>query len=149
MAKITWLVPGLIEGSGGHRTILQHANFLQRQGHETTIHLENPLGQSDATLRASIKRIFGFEFADVRGGWTRLEPADMVFATIWYSAQTVRDLRIDALQADLADLRVHLKAADDELAALRASRLVRLGLRAGRLLRTVGLGHHDPRLRDH
>lgn len=60
-----------------------------------------------------------------------------------------RDLRIDALQADLADLRVHLKAADDELAALRASRLVRLGLRAGRLLRTVGLGHHDPRLRDH
>lgn len=98
MAKITWLVPGLIEGSGGHRTILQHANFLQRQGHETTIHLENPLGQSDATLRASIKRIFGFEFADVRGGWTRLEPADMVFATIWYSAQTVRDLPFDCIR---------------------------------------------------
>lgn len=60
-----------------------------------------------------------------------------------------RNQRIESLQADVADLRARLTADEDELAALHASRLVRLALGAGRMLRTIGLGHRDPRLREH
>ena len=31
MANIAWFIPQLIEGSGGHRTMLQHAAYLHRQ----------------------------------------------------------------------------------------------------------------------
>lgn len=92
MATIAWLVPSLIEGSGGHRTILQHADYLQRHGHHCTLYMENGNDQSAASLRKAVRRIFGFDFDDVRAGWTQIEAADMVFATIWYSARVVRDL---------------------------------------------------------
>jgi len=60
-----------------------------------------------------------------------------------------RDRRIDALQGDVADLGTRLTAAEAELSALHASRLVRLALRTGRMLRGLGLGTPDPRLREH
>lgn len=91
MATIAWLVPSLIEGSGGHRTILQHADCLQRRGHRCVLYMED-CDRNDLALQKDIRRIFGFEFADVRSGWTNIEPAEMVFATIWYSARVVRDL---------------------------------------------------------
>lgn len=92
MSHIAWLVPSLIEGSGGHRTILQHADFLQRQGHRCTLYMENESGISAADLRKSVRRTFGFDFDDVRVGWSEIQPVDMAFATIWYSARVVRDL---------------------------------------------------------
>ena len=98
MAHIAWLVPSLIEGSGGHRTILQHADFLQSQGHRCTLYMENGSDLSSANLKKSIPRIFGFEFEDVRAGWNTIEPADMVFATIWYSARVVRDLAFPCIR---------------------------------------------------
>lgn len=97
MATIAWLVPSLIEGSGGHRTILQHADCLQRRGHRCVLYMEDHDRQGSA-LQKDIHRIFGFEFADVRPGWTNIEPADMVFATIWYSARVVRDLTFPCLR---------------------------------------------------
>lgn len=96
MATIAWLVPSLIEGSGGHRTILQHADCLQRRGHRCVLYMEDHGRQANA-LHRDIRRVFGFEFDDVRAGWTDIEPADMVFATIWYSAQVVRDLPFSCL----------------------------------------------------
>ncbi|MCC7006910.1 MAG: glycosyltransferase family 4 protein [Ottowia sp.] len=93
MTTVSWLVPTLIEGSGGHRTILQNAEFLQSNHYDTTIYLEN-----DSSLRAResasdcIFRLFGYRFANVRIGWHEIKPCDMVFATIWYSAKIVRDL---------------------------------------------------------
>lgn len=30
MANIAWFIPQLIEGSGGHRTMLQHAAYLEK-----------------------------------------------------------------------------------------------------------------------
>ena len=92
MATIAWLVPGLLEGSGGHRTILQHADHLQRSGHECILYMENKGAESSHRLKNEIKRIFGFEFPDVRSSWSDIEPADMVFATIWYSARVVSAL---------------------------------------------------------
>lgn len=93
MSTVAWIVPSLIEGSGGHRTILQNAEYLQNQGYATTLYLEN-----DANFKPwespgeAIYRLFGYRFPDVRIGWHEVQPADLVFATIWYSAKLVRDL---------------------------------------------------------
>jgi hypothetical protein len=99
MKNIAWLVPSLIEGSGGHRTILQNALFLSEIGFKTTIYLENdsniPRGVSG---EVAIRELFGYTFTDVRVGWQQIEPASAVFATIWYSAKAVRDLTFDCLK---------------------------------------------------
>lgn len=92
MATVAWLIPGLLEGSGGHRTILQHADYLQQRGHRCVLYIEDGAALSETSLRKSIRQLFGFEFDTVRLGWSKVEPADMVFATIWYSARVVRDL---------------------------------------------------------
>ncbi|WP_321879275.1 rhamnosyltransferase WsaF family glycosyltransferase [Paraburkholderia bannensis] len=93
MAKISWLVPSLIEGSGGHRTILQNAEYLQRNGFSTTIYLENSNGMSSKGSAADfVESVFGYRFEDVRIGWDAIEPCDLVVATVWYSAKVVRDI---------------------------------------------------------
>lgn len=93
MSTVAWLVPSLIEGSGGHRTILQNAEFLAAHGNGTILYLENNncllSGESGAD---AIFRLFGYRFHDVRVGWDNISPVDSVFATIWYSARVVRDL---------------------------------------------------------
>ncbi|WP_156814482.1 glycosyltransferase family protein [Burkholderia lata] len=94
MKTVAWLVPSLIEGSGGHRTILQNAEYLQAHGYRTVIYLENNDGMGARTSPSDhVWNIFGYRFADVRVGWGEIEPCDIVFATVWYSAKVVRDLR--------------------------------------------------------
>ncbi|HBV9516317.1 TPA: glycosyl transferase family 1, partial [Klebsiella pneumoniae] len=46
MANIAWFIPQLIEGSGGHRTMLQHAAYLEKMGHTCTIYLEDKSGKT-------------------------------------------------------------------------------------------------------
>lgn len=90
MATVAWFIPRLIEGSGGHRTMLQHAHALERSGHHCPIYVEGVGDQSKAS--DLVERLFGYHFADVRFGWGAIQPADLVMATIWYSAAVVRDL---------------------------------------------------------
>jgi len=92
MATIAWLIPTLIDGSGGHRTFLHHAAYLQEQGHRCRIYVENVDARSASGLRKVIKDLFGFDFDEVYPGWDDIQPADLAFATIWYSAKVVRDL---------------------------------------------------------
>ncbi len=92
MATVAWLVPNLLEGSGGHRTILQHAHDLQQRGHCCVLYMEDSEARSDASLKKKIRELFGFDFEHVRASWSNVQPADMVIATIWYSARVVRDL---------------------------------------------------------
>lgn len=92
MATIAWLVPSLLEGSGGHRTILQHADFLQQRGHRCVLYLEDSGNIYESSVGRTIWQMFGFDFEEVHLGWSDVKPADMVFATIWYSARVVRDL---------------------------------------------------------
>lgn len=99
MATIAWLVPNLLEGSGGHRTILQHAAFLQQQGHRCVLYLEDHQYLFERSLKKDIARMFGFEFDDVQLGWSHVRSADLVFATIWYSAKIVRDLPFPCIKA--------------------------------------------------
>lgn len=99
MKRIAWLIPSLLEGSGGHRTFLQHADAVQRRGHQCWLYVENPEGASTANLRRDIKQYFGFDFEEVHAGWSDIQPVDMVFATIWYSARVVRDLPFPCVKA--------------------------------------------------
>lgn len=99
MATIAWLVPTLLEGSGGHRTILQHADLLQRQGHQCVLYFEDNQYLSSREVKHDIQRLFGLRFTDVQLGWSDIQPADLVFATIWYSAKIVRDLPFPCVKA--------------------------------------------------
>lgn len=99
MAKIAWLIPDLIEGSGGHRTILQHADLLVKAGHDCTIYSEGNQHFSTSSFRKQIQQLFGYDFENVEVGWNKIHPADLVFATIWYSAKVVRDLPFPCIKA--------------------------------------------------
>ena len=94
MARIAWLVPSLISGSGGHRTILAYAKALELAGHQCLLYLENapPLGLSPF---AHVKQLFGYSFDRIIIGWNSLKPADAFVATIWYSADIVARLPFD------------------------------------------------------
>lgn len=85
MKKIVLLLPSLIEGSGGHRTLINHARALQQAGYDVQLALEEmPLFRRDA--RAHIRRLFGVDFSSISIGWDILPPADMVIASSWPSA---------------------------------------------------------------
>ncbi len=93
MKSVVWFIPTLIEGSGGHRTMLQNALELAKRGYRIILHLEDSRslrpGEDGVT---AIRRLFSYEFDDVRIGWHDVQPADAAVATIWYSAKIVRDL---------------------------------------------------------
>lgn len=92
-----WFVPDILLASGGHRTILSHAQYMASQGWKITIYLESNTEQlRSETLSEFIVRVFGFTFDDVRLGWDSLDGQYLAyFATIWYSAQFVKDIADD------------------------------------------------------
>ena len=97
MATISWLIPRLIEGSGGHRTMLQHAHALECTGHICPIYIEGT-GDQEQAINA-IERLFGYRFSYVSYGWESVKKSDFVLATIWYSAAIVRDLPFSCIKA--------------------------------------------------
>lgn len=90
MLTAIWLVPDLIKGSGGHRTILHHANYMQQNGWKITLALE-PGMINGRNASQKIKDLFGYSFSDVRIGWDDIDGYDAYFATIWYSAETIKN----------------------------------------------------------
>lgn len=93
MANIAWFIPQLIEGSGGHRTMLQHAAYLEKMGHTCTIYLEDKSGKTSGA--EVIHKLFGLKFKDVIYDWNNAQPCDAAVATIWYSAPFVAALPFD------------------------------------------------------
>lgn len=93
MADIAWFIPSLIQGSGGHRTMLQNAYALEQNGYNCHIYLEG-CGEPHQASQL-IERLFGYKFKSVRFGWNDIQPAAIAVATIWYSAIIVRDLPFD------------------------------------------------------
>lgn len=79
--------------------MLQHAHALEKAGHECVLYIEGQ--DSNKNGAGLVERMFGYRFKHVRFGWNAVEPADLVFATIWYSAQVVRDLPFKCLKAYL------------------------------------------------
>lgn len=93
MANISWFIPQLIEGSGGHRTMLQHAEFLESKGHNCIIYLEDKSGKTEGC--DLIFNLFRIRLKNVFYGWDKFQPCDVAVATIWYSAPFVASLPFD------------------------------------------------------
>lgn len=93
MKVIAWLIPELIKGSGGHRTILHHAKNLEKNGYECHIYIEG-VGENKKGSHL-IEKLFGYSFSKVQFGWENIAEADGVIATVWYSAQVVRDINFN------------------------------------------------------
>jgi glycosyltransferase involved in cell wall biosynthesis len=90
--KVAWLIPELILGSGGHRTILIHAKNLEDNGYECAIYIEGN-GKLAMNPAREIDKLFGLDFKRVYYGWDKVSQCDVAIATIWYSAKFVRDLK--------------------------------------------------------
>lgn len=92
MASFAWLLPSLIKGSGGHRTILECARALEARGHHCALYIENGGVHAAPNAAAQVQALFDCHFKSVKFGWQQIEPTDVAVATVWYSAAVVRDL---------------------------------------------------------
>lgn len=125
MKKIIILVPSLIEGSGGHRTILNHAGALLQAGYDVHLALEElPLLCRDA--RALLLRLFGMEFESISTGWDQLPPADMIIATTWPSAYSAARSSIEKKLYFVQDFEAGFAGRGSQY--LAAENSLRLGL---------------------
>lgn len=99
MSTISWFIPSLIKGSGGHRTILQHAYYLESKGHKCTIYLEDEHGIGNPADK--ILSLFNMKFSHVVYGWKNALVSDVAIATVWYSAAFVASLPFECKKAYL------------------------------------------------
>mgnify|MGYP005840486219 CR=1 FL=1 len=103
--RIAWLIPSLIEGSGGHRTMFQNIAALIARGYECHAFLEEdhsymPGGRRDAAeLRRQVTRLFGPTEAVLHAGHEIREPFDLILATAWHTARIVRNLPLPSRKA--------------------------------------------------
>ncbi|WP_353677084.1 rhamnosyltransferase WsaF family glycosyltransferase [Rosettibacter primus] len=97
--KVAFIVPNLIEGSGGIRTIINYMNYLIEKDYECHAYVE---GKSNIFhLIEEAENYFGVNEIIFHSGWKVDEPFDLVVATIWYSAKIVADLPFNCHKAYL------------------------------------------------
>jgi glycosyltransferase involved in cell wall biosynthesis len=97
--KVAWLVPNLLEGSGGHRTMFQNMQALIDCGYQVDAYIEYPkpaeaIRPRDVeSVRRTVHDYFGATEAGIRLTYDVREPYDVVFASVWHSAKVVSDLK--------------------------------------------------------
>ena len=126
-------MPPLIEGSGGHRTILQNVQALAARGHECHLFVEHPSspdseeGQRDlARIREDLMRYFGFANEHVHLGFKVFEGFDLVFATAWHTAGVAASLPVPRKAYFVQDFEAFFMPMGDGY--LMAENSYRLGL---------------------
>lgn len=82
--RVAWLVPAPIPGSGGHRTILNHASFLAEQGWETFFFVDT--NDSPREIKQTFERLFYKTPITYRSGLTIDGDFSAVIATAWWTA---------------------------------------------------------------
>lgn len=122
---VVWLVPSLIEGSGGHRTILAHAAALETAGCHCVILLED--APAVANLADWVASAYDSCLTDVRVGWNNVPPGDVVVATSWRSAYYARRALAPHKLYFVQDWEASFNPAGAESAA--AEETYRLGFR--------------------
>lgn len=136
-ARIAWLIPRLIEGSGGHRTILQNVAALERAGHECHLYVEDPPAPAGtrpaeaerlASARDALERYFGFTSERVHLGFNVQGPCDLVFTTAWFTAQFAARATAARKAYFVQDYEAYFMPVSDGY--LRAEDSYRLGLSA-------------------
>ncbi|WP_314873609.1 rhamnosyltransferase WsaF family glycosyltransferase [Stomatobaculum longum] len=98
--RAAWVLPSLIEGSGGHRTILQNVQYLIRKGHECDVYVEDK-GEvkNSEELRRQAETLFGKHDCRFILGYDIQGEYDIIFATAWFTAKVVRDCNSKAVKA--------------------------------------------------
>ena len=98
--RAAWVLPSLIEGSGGHRTILQNVQYLIRKGYECDVYVEDK-GEvkSSEELRRQAETLFGKHDCRFILGYDIQGEYDIIFATAWFTAKVVRDCNSKAVKA--------------------------------------------------
>jgi len=100
MKRAAWLVPSLIEGSGGHRTIFQNIQYLIDKGYECDVYVEDKGEVKKAEeLPKQVKKFFDGCTCHFFLGYQIQGEYDIIFATVWYSAKVVRDYQTTAKKA--------------------------------------------------
>lgn len=132
-ARIAWLMPPLIEGSGGHRTILQNAAALSARGHDCHLFVEHAISAEAGSevpeldqVRADLSRLFGFESTNVHLGYKVPEGFDLVFATAWHTAHVAAWMPIKRRAYFVQDFEAYFMPMGDGY--LMAENSYRLGL---------------------
>jgi glycosyltransferase involved in cell wall biosynthesis len=136
-SRIAWLVPKPLEGSGGHRTILQNIDALEAAGHECHVFVEDPKAKPGEEALPTEKRLqvvreqfeafFGFRGERVHLGFDVGDDYDLVFATAWFTAQAAARPRLKCKKAYFVqDYEAYFMPVSDGY--LRAEDSYRLGL---------------------
>lgn len=79
---ISWIIPGLIIGGGGHRNIIRCAYHLERLGHRVSLHFVDIPDSADV-VRSNVREHFYPFDGDVRLLDDDFQENDIVFATHW------------------------------------------------------------------
>jgi len=108
-SRIAWLVPQPLEGSGGHRTILQNIEALEAAGHECHVFVEDARGNAEhaaktpeerlGEMREQFARFFGFTGERLHLGFDIPDGFDLAMATAWYTAAFVAKPKIKCKKA--------------------------------------------------
>ena len=98
--RAAWVLPSLIEGSGGHRTILQNVQYLIRKGYECDVYVEDKgeVKNSEELCRQA-ETLFGKHDCRFILGYDIQGKYDIIFATAWFTAKVVRDCNSSAVKA--------------------------------------------------
>jgi glycosyltransferase involved in cell wall biosynthesis/SAM-dependent methyltransferase len=97
--RITWVIPELIIGGGGHRNILRAAYFLSQFGHDISLYFTGT-NEDPQSIKRKIQEHFYPLDCPVHLFSGRVDPADVVFATHWSTvsaALTARDTAIEIM----------------------------------------------------
>ncbi len=97
--KMAWLLPSFLEGSGGHRTILQNAEYFAEQYDiDCDIYVENnDSTNSDEELRDKAEKFFGkYKRCRFILGFEIKTEYDLYFATAWHTARLVKNIPVSA-----------------------------------------------------
>jgi glycosyltransferase involved in cell wall biosynthesis/SAM-dependent methyltransferase len=80
--KISWIIPGLIIGGGGHRNILRAAYYLERFGHEVELYFTST-DLTERQLSEAIRTHFYPLNCRIHCYRGSIGPTDVLFATHW------------------------------------------------------------------
>jgi O-antigen biosynthesis protein len=138
--RVAVVVPWLLEGSGGHNTILNLVRQLEGRGHDVSLWIHDPGGRNaDADAEALVLEWFGGMRGRVRAGFDDWLGADVVVATGWQTVHRV--LMLGGCKARAYLVQDHEPDFYPESAERRwADQTYRLGLHcvtAGRWLRDL------------
>ncbi len=92
--KIAIVLPYPVKGSGGHRTIIQNANALIHYGYEVDIYVDEDFVSTNEDMKKMIEDFYGQCLAGVYVGLRLRYDYDLVFATAWTTAETVRNMPV-------------------------------------------------------